>query len=143
PSSDAQKPSGRITKTFEENVTIYSNGAKTGHSQDPTITLTDGRILGKTDSQTYLNNDKIKSLLDRGIPVMASTKLAGGPTGGHITYIVGYDNGKNTWITHDPYGDKNRPNYGRQESTAGRAIEYGQNTNGIGDRRIYWMEDKK
>ncbi|WP_026053745.1 C39 family peptidase, partial [Leptospira santarosai] len=136
PSSDAQKPSERITKTFGENVEIYSNGAKTGHSQDPNEQVRNAY----TDSGKYGNNDKIKSLLDRGIPVMASTKLS---SSGHITYIVGYDNGKNTWITHDPYGDKNRPNYGRQESTAGRAIEYGQNTNGIGDRRIYWMEDKK
>ncbi|EMO47191.1 C39 family peptidase [Leptospira santarosai] len=136
PSSVAQKPSERITKTFGENVEIYSNGAKTGHSQDPNEQVRNAY----TDSGKYGNNDKIKSLLDRGIPVMASTKLS---SSGHITYIVGYDNGKNTWITHDPYGDKNRPNYGRQESTAGRAIEYGQNTNGIGDRRIYWMEDKK
>ncbi|EMM87691.1 peptidase C39-like family protein [Leptospira santarosai str. 2000027870] len=139
PSSDAQKPSGRITDTFKENVEIYSNGAKKGKWEDPIVVI-NGREIGKTDSQTYLNNDKIKSLLDRGIPVMASTKLS---SSGHITYIVGYDNSKSTWITHDPYGDKNRPNYGRQESTAGRAIEYGQNTNGIGDRRIYWMEDKK
>ncbi|UZN08964.1 C39 family peptidase [Leptospira santarosai] len=136
PSSDAQKPSGRITKTFGENVEIYSNGAKTGHSQDPNEQVRNAY----TDSGKYGNNDKIKSLLDRGIPVMASTKLS---SSGHITYIVGYDNSKSTWITHDPYGDKNRPNYGRQESTAGRAIEYGQNTNGIGDRRIYWMEDKE
>ncbi|EMN00325.1 peptidase C39-like family protein [Leptospira noguchii str. 2007001578] len=139
PSSESQKTSGRITDTFKENATIYSNGAKEGHSQDPTITLTDGRVLGKTDTQTYLNTDKIKSLLDRGIPVMASTRLT---SSGHITYIVGYDNSKNTWIVHDPNGDKNRANYGRQEATAGRAVEYGQNTHGIGDRRIYWMEGK-
>uniref|UniRef100_UPI0004748D4E C39 family peptidase n=1 Tax=Leptospira santarosai TaxID=28183 RepID=UPI0004748D4E len=139
PSSDAQKPSERITATFRENVETYSNGAKTGNFRDPLMNsnVDNGRF---TDSGKYHNNAQIKSLLDRGIPVMASTKLS---SSGHITYIVGYDNGKNTWITHDPYGDKNRPNYGRQESTAGRAIEYGQNTNGIGDRRIYWMEDKK
>ncbi|EMO60539.1 peptidase C39-like family protein [Leptospira borgpetersenii serovar Pomona str. 200901868] len=140
PSSEAQKPSERITKTFEDNVKIYSNGAKTGEHRDPTIVLANGDTLTKTDSQTYLNNDKIKSLLDRGIPVMASTKLS---SSGHITYIVGYDDSKKTWITHDPYGDKNQANYGKQGSTAGRAVEYGQNTNGIGDRRIYWMEDKK
>ncbi len=138
PSSEAQKPSERITKTFKENAEIYSNGTKKGEHQDPT-TVVNRRNVDKTDSQTYLNNAKIKELLDRGIPVMASTKLS---SSGHITYIVGYDNSKNTWITHDPYGDKNRANYGRQESTAGRAIEYGQNTHGIGDRRIYWMENK-
>ncbi|RHX82876.1 peptidase C39-like family protein [Leptospira stimsonii] len=135
PSSDAQKPSGRITKTFGENVEIYSNGTKTGHSQDPNEQVRNAY----TDSGKYGNNAKIKELLDRGIPVMASTKLS---SSGHITYIVGYDESKKTWITHDPYGDKNRANYGRQESTAGRAIEYGQNAHGIGDRRIYWMEDK-
>ncbi|URD69698.1 hypothetical protein [Leptospira borgpetersenii] len=57
--------------------------------------------------------------------------------------IAGYDNNNNTWITYDPYGDKNQANYGKQGLTVGRAVEYGQNTNGIGDRRIYWMEDKK
>ncbi|XDD51262.1 C39 family peptidase [Leptospira sp. WS92.C1] len=134
-SSEAQKPSGRITKTFEENVEIYSGGTKKGKHNDPEKNL-EGAY---TDSGRYGNNDKIKSLLDRGIPVMASTKLT---SSGHITYIVGYDNSKSTWITHDPNGDKNRPNYGRQEPTAGRAIEYGQNTHGIGDRRIYWMENK-
>ncbi|EMO62945.1 intein N-terminal splicing domain protein [Leptospira borgpetersenii serovar Pomona str. 200901868] len=136
PSSDAQKPSERITKTFKENVEIYSNGAKTGHSQDPNEQVRNAY----TDSGKYGNNAKIKELLDRGIPVMASTKLS---SSGHITYIVGYDDSKKTWITHDPYGDKNQSNYGRQGSTSGRAVEYGQNTNGIGDRRIYWMEDKK
>ncbi|EPE83804.1 peptidase C39-like family protein [Leptospira noguchii str. 1993005606] len=135
PSSEAQKPSGRITDTFKENATIYSNGAKKGHSNDP-----EKNIEGAyTDSGKYGNNDKIKSLLDRGIPVMTSTRLT---SSGHITYIVGYDNSKNTWIVHDPNGDKNRANYGRQEATAGRAVEYGQNTHGIGDRRIYWMEGK-
>lgn len=136
PSSEAQKPSERITATFRENVEIYSNGTKAGHSQDPHEQVRNAY----TDSGKYGNNDKIKSLLDRGIPVMTSTKLS---SSGHITYIVGYDNSKNTWVTHDPYGDKNKANYGRQEATAGRAVEYGQNTHGIGDRRIYWMEDKK
>ncbi|WP_410175034.1 C39 family peptidase [Leptospira borgpetersenii] len=139
PSSEAQKPSERITATFRENVEIYSNGTKTGNFGDPLMNsnVDNGRF---TDSGKYHNNAKIKELLDRGIPVMTSTKLS---SSGHITYIVGYDNNKNTWITHDPYGDKNQANYGKQGSTAGRAVEYGQNTNGIGDRRIYWMEDKK
>ncbi|WP_432211908.1 C39 family peptidase [Leptospira noguchii] len=136
PADVAQKPSERITATFRENVESYSNGTKTGHSQDPNEQVRNAY----TDSGKYGNNDKIKSLLDRGIPVMASTKLS---SSGHITYIVGYDDSKKTWITHDPYGDKNQTNYGRQGSSAGRAVEYGQNTNGIGDRRVYWMEDKK
>ncbi|EMM98361.1 peptidase C39-like family protein [Leptospira noguchii str. 2007001578] len=138
PSSESQKPSGRITATFRENAEIYSNGAKAGAFSDPLMNsnVDNGRF---TDSGKYGNNDKIKALLDRGIPVMASTRLT---SSGHITYIVGYDNSKNTWIVHDPNGDKNRANYGRQEATAGRAVEYGQNTHGVGDRRIYWMEGK-
>ncbi|EQA71138.1 peptidase C39-like family protein [Leptospira noguchii serovar Panama str. CZ214] len=115
PADVAQKPSGRITDTFGENVKIYSNGAKTGEHIDPTIVV-NRKVVDKTDSQTYLNNDKIKSFLDRGIPVMASTKLS---SFRHITYIVGCDDSKKTWITHGSVW-RQKPNKLRKTRFYGR-----------------------
>jgi hypothetical protein len=73
------------------------------------------RVTGGTEKE-------IKSILDGGSPLMASTMLT---TSGHYICIVGYDDDGN-WIVHDPYGLFNfkSNNYVKIGGNSGEGVKY-------------------
>jgi uncharacterized protein YvpB len=73
------------------------------------------RVTGGTEKE-------IKSILDGGSPLMASTMLT---TSGHYICIVGYDDEGN-WIVHDPYGLFNfkNNNYVKIGGNSGEGVNY-------------------